>query len=149
MLVGTVSLPALWFLIQLANPFGFGIAESSAHFQRVPFLYLLPQLAVAVVIGMLAAAMWVSPIAAAISGLPLLAVGLGLVLAPTATAQGASHFILGGQQLALGAGQSVGFGAYLLFGGVLVVPASLPWRWRPTGSTAAPGTTPATAQPVL
>ena len=101
------------------------------------------------VIGVLAAAWWVSPVAAAIPGVPLLAVGLGLALAPTGTSQGAAHFVLGGQPLlALGAPQSVSYGAYLLFGGMLVVSAALPWRWRRPGATPTPDPAPVISEAV-
>jgi hypothetical protein len=82
--------------------------------------------------------------AALIAGLPLLAVGLSLVLAPAGTSQAITSYILGGQPLSIGQGQSVALGAYLLFGGMLVVSAALPWRWRKPGTVPEADTGPAT-----
>jgi hypothetical protein len=142
--IGTVGVPALWYLIQIANPVGYDYVVSSAHLPRLPYQWLLPPLALAIVLGLLVAARSVSPAAAVIAGLPLLAVGLSLVLAPGGTSQAITSYILGGQPLSIGQGQSVALGAYLLFGGMLVVSAALPWRWRKPGTVPEADTGPAT-----
>lgn len=44
--------------------------------------------------------------------------------------------------------QSVSYGAYLLLGGMLVVSAALPWRWRRPGATPTPDPAPAISEAV-
>ena len=116
-LVGVVAFADLWYLIQLANPVGFVTVVFAAHLPYVFDLILLPQLAAAAVLGTLAAARWVSPIAAAIAGLPLLVTGLLLVLVPVDAGHGIARFVWSSRAIELGVGQSVGLGAFLLFGG--------------------------------
>src|SRR5215471_13555349 len=111
----------------------------AAHLPHVFDLILLPQLAAAAVLGTLAAARWVSPIAAAIAGLPLLVTGLLLVLVPVDAGHGIARFIWSSRAIELGVGQSVGLGAFLLFGGLLATSAALPWRWHQPSSSPAPG----------
>jgi hypothetical protein len=137
-IVGVAAVPALWYLIQLANPVGYVTVVFEAHLPRVDYVDLLPQLAAAAVIAALAATRWVSPVAAAIAGLPLLVIGLLLVLVPVDAAQWIAPYAWSSRPIVLGEGQSLGLGAYLLFGGLLVTSAALPWRWRPPARSAAP-----------
>lgn len=138
-LVGVVAFADLWYLIQLANPVGFDTVVFAAHLPHVFDLILLPQLAAAAVLGTLAAARWVSPIAAAIAGLPLLVTGLLLVLLPVDAGHGIARFVWSSRAIELSVGQSVGLGAFLLFGGLLATSAALPWRWHQPSSSPAPG----------
>lgn len=135
--IGLAGVPALWYLIQLANPVGYNYVVFSAHLPQNTYLWLVPQLALAIVLGMLMAARPIPPVTAAIAGVPLLAAGLGLALAPVGTSQFVAHLILRFANEGFAAvwasgllGQSVLLGAYLMFGGMLVVSAALPWRWR-------------------
>jgi len=137
-LVGVVAFADLWYLIQLANPVGFFTVVVAAHLPHVFDLILLPQLALAAVLGTLAAARWVSPIAGAIAGLPLLVTGLLLVLVPVDAEHGIARFVWSSQAIGLSLGQSVGLGAFLLFGGLLTTSAALPWRWHQPPSSPAP-----------
>lgn len=134
-LIGVVAFPVLWYLLQLANPVGYGTVVIANHLPRVAYLNLLPQLAAAAVLATLAAARWVSPIAAANAGLPLLVVGLLLVLVPVDAQHWIGRFTWSSQPIALGLGQSLGLGAFLLFGGLLATSAAFPWRWRPPPSS--------------
>jgi hypothetical protein len=126
-IIGFAALPALWYLIQLANPVGY----SSVVHARVAYLDLFPPLVTAIVVAMLAATRWLSPVAEAIAGVPLLTIGLLLVLMPTDAARWIASLVWMSQSLAFGVGQSLSLGAFLLFGGLLVTSAALPWRWRP------------------
>jgi hypothetical protein len=135
--LGVAALPALWYLIQLANPVGYVTVALAAHSPRVYHLILVPQLMAAAVIGTLAATRWVSPDTPGIAGLPLLVIGLLLVLVPVDAAQWIAPFVWSSRPIALGFGQSISLGAFLLFGGLLVTSAVLPRRWRqPPPSTA-------------
>ena len=138
-LIGVVAFADLWYLIQLANPVSFVTVTIAAHLPHVFDLILLPQLALAAVLGTLAAARWVSPIAAAIAGLPLLVTGLLLVLVPVDAQHWIARFIWSSRPIMLGFGQSERLGAFLLFGGLLATSAALPWRWRKPSSSPAPG----------
>jgi hypothetical protein len=137
--IGVVAFADLWYLIQLANPVGFVTVVFAAHLPHVFDLILIPQLMAAAVLGTLAAARWVSPIAAAIAGLPLLVTGLLLVLVPVTAEHGIARFVWSSRAIELGLGQSVGLGAFLLFGGLLATSAALPWRWHKPSSSPAPG----------
>jgi len=137
--IGVVAFADLWYLLQLANPLGYATVVFAHHLPHVAYLNLLPQLAAAVVLGTLAAARWVSPIAAAIAGLPLLVIGLLLVLVPVDAQHWIARFTWSSRPIELGFGQSVGLGAFLLFGGLLATSAVLPWRWRQPSSSPAPG----------
>jgi hypothetical protein len=136
-ILGVAALPALWYLIQLANPVGYVTVALAAHTPRVYHLILVPQLMAAAVIGTLAAARWVSPDTPGIAGLPLLVIGLLLVLVPVDAEQWIAPFVWSSRPIVLGFGQSISLGAFLLFGGLLVTSAVLPRRWRqPPPSTA-------------
>jgi hypothetical protein len=137
-LIGVVAFADLWYLLQLANPLGYATVVFAHHLPRVAHLNLLPQLAAAAVLATLAGARWVAPIAAAIAGLPLLVIGLLLVLVPVDAQHWIARFIWSSRPIALGFGQSVGLGAFLLFGGLLATSAVLPWRWRQPSSSPAP-----------
>ena len=137
-IAGTAALPALWYLIQLANPVGYSIVVFDAHLPRTSYLFWLPQLAAGALIATLAAARWASPDAAGIAGLPLLVIGLLLALIPVDAARWIAPFVWSYRAIWFGMGQSLGMGALLLFGGMLATSAVLPGPWRqPSSSPAA------------
>jgi len=137
-IAGTAALPALWYLIQLANPVGYSIVVFDAHLPRVSYLFWLPQLAAGALMAALAAARWASPDAAGIAGLPLLVIGLLLALIPVDAARWIGPFVWSSRPISFGTGQSLSMGALVLFGGLLATSAVLPGRWRqPSSSPAA------------
>jgi hypothetical protein len=137
-IAGTAAFPALWYLIQLANPVGYSTLVFDAHLPRVSYLFWLPQLAAGALMATLAAARWASPDAAGIAGLPLLVIGLLLALVPVDAARWIAPFVWSSRQISFGIGQSLSMGAFLLFGGLLATSALLPGRWRqPSSSPAA------------
>jgi hypothetical protein len=130
-LIGIFCIFGLWYLLQLDNPIGYVWLASRTGLQNVSFdLILLPQAAAATVIGALAAARWVAPVAAVLSGIPLLAVGLLLVITPVSAARWISWLVFGAQPISSGTGQSLSFGVLVLVGGLLLVSAAEPRRWR-------------------
>ena len=129
-LIGVLGGAGLWYLLQLASPVGYVFVTVRTGLPHNFDLILLPQAAAAAAIGALAAARWVSPTAAVISGIPLLAVGLLLVIAPAGTARWTSPLVWGGQPISTDSVQSLTLGVLVVVGGLLVVSAAAPWRWR-------------------
>jgi hypothetical protein len=136
-IAGTAALPALWYLIQLANPVGYSTVVFDAHLPRVSYLFWLPQLAAGALMATLAAARWTSPDAAGIAGLPLLVIGLLLTLTPADTARWIAPFVWSPRPIAFGVGQSLSMGALVLLGGLLATSALLPGRGRQRSSSPA------------
>jgi hypothetical protein len=131
-LAGVIAAPVLgWLLLESAD------LQRIAVFDGSPAGF--PQLMAAAVIGTLAAARWVSPDTRGIAGLPLLVIGLLLVLVPVDAAQWIAPFAWSSRPIALGFGQSISLGAFLLFGGLLVTSAVLPRRRRQPPPSTAPG----------
>lgn len=128
--IGLFGIAGLWYLLQLASPVGYAFVTVTVGLPRVFDLILLPQAAAAVVIGVFAAARRVSPAAAVVSGIPLLAAGLLLVLAPVGTARWIAPLVWGGQPVSFDSTQSLTMGVLVLVGGLLLVAAAAPWRWR-------------------
>jgi hypothetical protein len=130
-LIGIFCIFGLWYLLQFASPAGFAGVAFRIGLPRFSFdLSLLPQAAAATVIGAFAAARWVSPAAAVLSGIPLLTVGLLLVIDPVSAGRWTSWLVFGAQPISYGNGQPLSMGVLVLVGGLLLVSATEPWRWR-------------------
>jgi hypothetical protein len=141
-LIGVLGIAGLWYLLQLANPVGYALVTFRTGLPHVFDLILLPQAAAAAMIGAFAAARWISPVAAVLTGMPLLAAGLLLVLGPVGAARWTSPLVWGAQPISFGSAQSLSMGVLVVVGGLLVVSAAAPWRWRqpstpPAAATAA------------
>jgi hypothetical protein len=54
------------------------------------------------------------------------------------TGHGIARFVWSSRAIEPFLGQSVGLGAFLLFGGLLATSAALPWRWHQPSSSPAP-----------
>ena len=126
-LSGLAAIPVLWYVLQVDEATTSVVGPPARlHF---PGEFWILMLTGAAILGLLASTRWSSPVAAVITGAPLFLVGVFTMLAPGA-AQTVIDKLIADYRWQLSTESLAASGWLVMFGGILLAAASMPWRWR-------------------